>query len=514
MKRKVPVFYIGIFLLFTLFFISRFFNIMQLPIFTDEAIYVRWAQIARFDSNWRFISLTDGKQPSFIWVAMSFMRIIDDPLLASRTASVFAAFGTLIGVMLISWELFKKRISEGGIIKQMFGHLREPGPIGFLAGLLYIFFPFALVYDRMALYESTLTCAIMWSIYMTILLVRYIRLDLGLLFGVAAGSAMLTKTSGFFSIYMLPFAFTIFNWKQKYVKKKVFELIFYMVVGIIVSYAIYSVLRLSTFFYIIDEKNGLFVWTFSEWLHNNQFEILVSNLKALPGWLFDYVSIPVALLAATSFFVKKQRSEKVFIFLWFLLPFAALCIFGKTIYPRFIYFMTIPLIILASYSLTFLLTSVKVKYYFYVTLIFVLLVFARVDYYVLFNFPNAPIPKADLDQFSNSWPAGGGIKEMITFFTSEAEKGKIYVATEGTFGSLPTYSMEIYLGRNENIEMRGIYPLPEFIPPDLQEKASMMPVYLVTNDSETPPISWPLTLISKYQKGIGDRHLSIYKVNP
>src|SRR6266705_3402180 len=54
---------LSVVLLVVLFFITRFFNILSLPIFTDEAIYIRWAQIALHDANWRFISLTDGKQP-------------------------------------------------------------------------------------------------------------------------------------------------------------------------------------------------------------------------------------------------------------------------------------------------------------------------------------------------------------------------------------------------------------------------------------------------------------------
>ena len=69
-------------LLFILYFATRLYNILDLQMFTDEAIYTRWSQIARFDANWRFISLTDGKQPSFVWINMVIMRLVDDPLLA------------------------------------------------------------------------------------------------------------------------------------------------------------------------------------------------------------------------------------------------------------------------------------------------------------------------------------------------------------------------------------------------------------------------------------------------
>ena len=61
-----------------LFLLLRLPTLTQLPIFTDEAIYLRWAQIALQDAGWRFISLTDGKQPLFIWaviVSMKFLKI-------------------------------------------------------------------------------------------------------------------------------------------------------------------------------------------------------------------------------------------------------------------------------------------------------------------------------------------------------------------------------------------------------------------------------------------------------
>ncbi len=58
------------------YFSLRLYNLMSLPLFTDEAIYIRWAQIAKNDANWRFISLVDGKQPSFVWLMMIVMRFV------------------------------------------------------------------------------------------------------------------------------------------------------------------------------------------------------------------------------------------------------------------------------------------------------------------------------------------------------------------------------------------------------------------------------------------------------
>ena len=507
---KQTIFWLTI--LVVLYFVTRLTNIMSLPLFTDEAIYVRWSQIAKQDAAWRFISLTDGKQPSFIWIAMNIMRVVSDPLLATRLVSVFAGFGTLIGIMLLSLELFKKK-RTGSVMNRIFGHLLEDKIIGFVAGLLFILFPFALVMDRMAMYDSLVACIMVLALYSEVLLIRYVRLDIALLSGLVMGSAVLTKTSGFFSIYLLPFSLLLFDFRQKEWRRKLTEWIVFVVIAVVLVFCMYSVLRLSPFFYIIDEKNALFVYPLSEWLMH-PFEFLYGNFHALIEWFLIYITIPIVLFAVLSFFVGKNFREKLFLLIWFLAPFVALGLFGKTLYPRFIYFMTFPVIILAAFAVTQLMQRFKSKI---LSIIIILLAGSfsiYTDYFILFNFSHAPIPQADLGQYINSWPAGGGTAEMVQFFNTQSKKGKIYVATQGTFGSLPTNTMEIYLGNNKNIETRGIYPLPSQLPADLKERAKTMPVYYVFNDDENAPADWPLTPVGKYRKGSGDRHLSIYQINP
>lgn len=96
-------------LLAIIYFFLRLYLLSDFPIFTDEAIYVRWAQIAKNDAIWRFISLTDGKQPMLIWIAMVLMRFIDDPLMATRFVSVLAGFASMVGLYFVGSTLFKNQ---------------------------------------------------------------------------------------------------------------------------------------------------------------------------------------------------------------------------------------------------------------------------------------------------------------------------------------------------------------------------------------------------------------------
>lgn len=486
-----------------LFFLSRFYNILDLPIFTDEAIYVRWAQIAKNDAAWRFISLTDGKQPSFIWFTIILMRFIDEPLLAARLVSVLAGFVSMIGLFFIGRELFNNRW------------------IGILSSFLYLIFPMALVYDRMALYDSLVGMFAVWGFYFAILLVKKLRLDIALILGIVIGGGALTKTNGFFTLYLLLFTLILFNWTYKGLWARFFRWVGFAVVATILTYGIYSILRLSPFFHIIEQKNALFVYPFNEWL-GHPFRFLWGNFYIGElQWLVQYITMPFLILAISSFFLSlKFMREKVLLFLWFLIPFILLALFGKVLYPRFVFFMTLSLLPLIAFSFYKIYGLIANRVIFIFIVIAVSFFSLRADYFILNDFSNAPIPYSDIGQYSTDWTAGGGVKEATAFFKQEAKNGKIFVATQGTFGLMP-YAFEIYLGNNPNIQIKGYWPISNNVPLEVVEASKKIPTYFVfyqpcdlCKDIGLKPDSWQATLVAKYEKPIANRFLSIYKVTP
>ncbi len=497
--RKYKIEFIAAILLASSYLFLRLYKIMSLPLFTDEAIYVRWAQIARFDASWRFISLTDGKQPSFVWASVIVMKFIEDPLLAARLVSVGAGFFTMLGFYFLGKEFFKNRW------------------VGILSAFLYLIFPMALVYDRMALYDSLVGSFTVWSLYFIVLLVRHVRLDIALILGMIIGGGILTKTSAFFSIYLLPFSLLLFDFKNKKWKERLIKLIALMGVSVVLAYGYYSILRLSPFFNIVGEKNSIFVYPLHDWV-THPFRFLVGNLAGEMDWLKKYLTLPLVFSIIGGFFIKAGKyREKLMLVIWFAAPFAALALFGRVLYPRFIFFMLLPLLPLAALFIYELYRFIKNKILFVVLLILILASALYSDYLLITNFAKAPIPHSDLEQYISDWPAGGGTKEIIFYLGEESKKGKIYVASLGTFGSLPTYAVEIYLGDNKNVEKGGIYPVPTEIPKDLQEMAKEMPVYVfVSNQKEFEAYSadWPMTKIVEYQKGTGFAYSRLYRVNP
>lgn len=499
-KHRLEIFILLI--LVVLYFFSRLYSILSLPIFTDEAIYIRWAQIAKQDASWRFISLTDGKQPMFIWLMMISLRFVSDPLLAGRLVSVGAGFLTMIGLFFLGRELFKSRI------------------IGIVSSMLYVIFPMSLVYDRMALYDSLVGTFAVWSLFLIVQLARNARLDIALILGMAMGGGTLTKTSGFFSIYLLPFSLLLFDMTKKGIGNRFVKWAFFATAAIAVAYGFYSILRLSPFFYIISEKNALFVYPFKEWIEH-PFDFFINNWKAFWDWINRYFTWPFLILIPLSFIIsKKFTKEKLVLFLWFIVPIIALGLFGKAIFPRFIFFMTLSLLPLLAFSLYSIYTKIKKLPFFVIFCCLVFILLLKTDFFILTDFTHAYIPVSDVQQYMTNWPAGGGIKKSIEFFEKEATKGKIYIATQGTFGLLP-YALEIYLINNPNIKIEGYWPVGDEIPVKAIKESKKNPVYFIfyqpcdfckyNGGIGKAPTSWNLKPVLQMESGVNS-YTSIYRI--
>lgn len=477
------------------YFILRLIHIMSLPLFTDEAIYVRWAQIAKQDAAWRFISLTDGKQPMFVWWAMVTMKFIHDPLLAGRVVSVIAGLLITIGLFFLGREIFKNKW------------------VGFLTASLYVLYPFGLVYDRMALYDSLVALFAVWSLYFELLLVRNPRAWVSFTLALILGGGMLTKTSNFFSIYLMPATLLLFDFKSKYLLKRFLRWALFAALAVGLANGYYLVLRLSPFFHIISDKNDTFVYPLHDWI-KHPFTFVQGNMQGLWDWFSTYMSYPIIAAIAGSFFVaRKFWKEKVLLLIFWILPFVGLGFFGRILYPRFILFMTVPLLCMVALSFFSLLTLKKRALGIVISLL-LLLLWVRADYFIINDFARAPIPKADVTQYSNDWPAGGGIAQIISYLRKESTDKTIFVASEGTFGSLSTYAVEIYFNDNDHVLKQGIWPVETMMPLDVATKSAEFPSYMIFNEIQTPPSGWPVELIGKYQKGTGNTFISLYKIIP
>jgi hypothetical protein len=222
-------------------------------------------------------------------------------------------------------------------------------------------------------------------------------------------------------------------------------------------------------------------------------------------------------------FINKFFKEKVVLLLYFALPFLALALFGKLIYPRHVFLMSVMLLPLVAWSLNFLFAkterffSKNVIYPKILQLILLLIVIAYPLYVSLLfaiNPLKAPIADADHNQYADSWAAGWGVKESVAFFEKQAQNQKIFVATEGTFGILP-YSLEMYMVNNKNVTIKAYWPVDIF-PKQVLTYAEKMPSYFVFYQPQhvVIPIDFPLKLIFEVQQGDTNTYYRVYQIIP
>lgn len=481
----------------TIYFASRILFLTKLPIFTDEAIYLRWAQIALHDHNWLFISLSDGKQPLFVWLMAAAMAFIKDPLFAGRIISVFAGFFTMIGLFFLGRETFKSN------------------KIGIISSFIYIVYPFALVYDRMALYDSLVGTFGVWSIYLVFRLIKKPNLVNTILLGVIAGVSNLNKSNFFLTILLSPLFLFVYSWKNFNSFKKMLTPVGLIIFSGVISFVIYSTLRVSPLFYIINQKNAVFIYPLKEWIMN-PFQAVLGNFPSLWGWFVSYTGYLAIFVVVLGLLCdKKFIREKIILVSWFVIPFVILAFVGRVIYPRYILFMAISLIPIASYGLVGIKNVLKNKFVLGALIIITVFPFLKTDFYIITDFPKADIPLTDKFQYSIGWPAGNGISESVEFFKRESNKGPIFIGTGGTFGLLPM-SYDIYLSDNPNIKTKGYWPIEVTPPADLMELKKKETVYFVFYQpcpsckliGDAPP-SWGLTKIISYPKD--QSNLTIYK---
>ncbi|MBI3342219.1 glycosyltransferase family 39 protein [Candidatus Curtissbacteria bacterium] len=489
MKKYLP----GIFLAIS-FLLTRLVNLKIIPIFTDEAIYTYWAQVALHDPANRFISLEDGKQPLFIWLVAIVQGFVSDPLTATRLVSIISGAGSLIGLYILTKMVINKRAA-------------------YIACLVYIFLPFTLLYDRMGLYDSLLTTTVIFSVYFSIHLAKKPRFKTAILTGVSLGLGLITKSSALIYMLLLPMPFILLTSPKKYLKNVV-RWGFFAAGAAFLSQVIYNGLRLSPLFYMINRKNLTFIRPFSDFV-KEPFLFFIPNVRSITNWQISYLGYPLFFFTviALAYGLYKKNKNMVLLASYIAVPFLVEAFFNNVLYPRFVLFYFPFAIIIIAYGLDKLKSRAK-NVFLFAAAVTVLFAYPITNsYYLLTDPPKATIADSDKNQYIQEWPAGFGVKEIVETLKTESAKSDVYVATEGTFGLLP-YALKIYFYNQNNPQIIGYWPLnSDKLPEQIIETAKTKKTYVVFNENQKEINNPKLELISKYQKGSGNTYMRLYKVH-
>ncbi len=462
-------------LIFCIFAFLRFAKIYSVPVFVDEAIYVRWSQVMKAEASLRFLPMSDGKQPLFMWSTIPFLKFISDPLVAARTLSTFAGFGSMVGLSFLAYLFFNSL------------------PISLLTGLLYAITPFTVFFDRMALADSLLAMFGIWSLVFFKKFLDKRSLDWAMLTGFALGGGLLTKSPAIiFYLWISLAGIFLINIKKEN-QKTLLTLILGFVYIFIISQGLNAILKLGPNSQTAGTRNLDYLYTYKEVL-SHPLTPIIGNLKTTWVWLWALLT-PVSLFGIVLSWKQKQfRSIFYLLILCSLAPLLGQALIAKVYTSRYILFAIMPLIPLAALGLS------KLKNYYLVPLLLYPFALSIVNIY----FPaSAHLPYDMATGYYQEWTAGWGQKDIANYLIGQSNQGKkVVVFTEGFFGTLPD-GLQIYTQKYPNITVVGSTPIATVVPEGLINSAKDNERFFVINASRnklTATESAKLELIKEYPK--------------
>jgi len=470
-------------------FALRAYNLNYLPIFGDEAIYIRWAQVMRAEATLRFLPLSDGKQPLFMWVVIPFLKLFSDPAFAGRFVSVLSGLATTAGIFATTYLVFKSKKAA------------------VFSAAIYALSPFGVFFDRLAMADAMLSSFGIWTLFFSVLFVKTLRLDAAMITGFALGGALLTKSPALFYAILLPSTWLLSSFPRKKDKfiLHLIKLILLTSVAVIVGYGMYNILRLGPNFHMIGLRNQDYVFPISH-IWENPKDPFIFHVKEIGQWLWMLGPsvVSVLILAGTFLNLKKKPKETLLLLAWAGVPLFAGAMYAKVFTARYILFSLPYLIVLAGLALDLKTKSLaKIA-----TVVFVLFVLhsLSINYLILRDTQRAPLPRSERSGYLEEWTSGYGIKEVAFSLREiyQREGRQIAVGTEGFFGTLPD-GLQIYLNDLPEVKIFGVGIIIKDLPKELiDSKKAGNPTYFVINSTryKGDPQAQGLKLLASYPKAV------------
>lgn len=451
----------------------RFINLNKLPVFADESIYVRWAQVMKAETSLRFLPLSDGKQPLYMWSIIPVFKIISDPLIAGRLVS--AVFGVLgiIGVGILTYLMFNNRRQS------------------IIAAFLYAVLPYTVFFSRMALVDTMLSTFIIWGLCAFLYALQKSRWDFAMLAGFAWGFAWLTKTPAMVGLLLLPTFLVLVPWKIKNLG--------YLFTTWVIASGMYNILRLGPEFHMIAIRNQDYIYPLSEIL-KHPLDPLIPHLKDTINYLW-YLATPVGLLFAIWGGLKRNR---LVLLIWWLVPIFGQAFIAKGFTSRYLLYTIPMMIILMSDTIEHIGQHTQKHVLIWLAASLIIIPSLVSNYFGLTDPEKMPLPANERAGYLEEWTAGQGIKEVAQQIIQMSKQGPVLVGSEGYFGT-PFSALELYLNKVPNVRITGVGVAINTVPQSLTNSLKDNRVVLVVNSSRLgikDPEKVGLKLLESYAKAI------------
>lgn len=490
MKHK-SAFHISLaafFLLTILYGATHLSALTSLPVFADEAIYIRWAQLIMDDAGqYLFFALNDGKTPLFIWLLVPFQYLFADQLFAGRIVSVLVGFIQLWVIGAITKEL-------GGTKKTIW-----------LSILLTTILPFWYFHHRMALMDGFLTLNIsiaLWSLlklthqplssksWLQVLWNKDSAKWMGLT-GLAIGMALWTKLPAVLILLTFPFYSLLPN---KIKLKQRLWLLSKILVSILIGLLFFLLLKLHPAFGQLFSRGGDFLYPFSDVFFKGVWMTTLRNTPTYIGYFVSYLSLAVILLNVYGLFSPRYQKQQWLLFISAMSIIGPIALLGKVVYPR--YFL--PAIIFLTVSAVLSLQEITHRYIYQqsnlatkmigtlvvMTLLSQMVAVSSAFIMAQLTTPDStPFVSADQTQYLDEWSSGHGIPETVQLIQQLSQDHSVAVATEGYFGTLPDGLLMYFHNQNvDHISIEGIgQPVSQIPHSFISQTQSFQQILLVVN---------------------------------
>jgi len=422
----------------------RWPNLRDLPIFGDEAVFLRLARLVRSDSVANlWISLRVPNAPLHTWLLALSLPLSTDPVQAGRILSVI--LGSLLAPAL-AWTVWRTAAA--------FRWARDRAAVAaFAAGVLTALSPFLVFAHRLVRLEALFAFEVALCAGLSVELARRARSGESLAvrtmaFGALMGATMLTRQAVSYPLWLLPvIAFALIPGKTG-AKRLAISLGAASAVGA----ALWIPMLLAPawpdlaarLFYLSVARPPLSI--------AGRLTLLARNATLALESFWKYLTPPVALavVVAIGFLAVRHRRLFALFTAWELLLLLPTVLFAVDYFPRYALPAALPLIAAAGFGFGAAWSRARVEAValFVAVLMWGAVEIARGER----GWRSWHLLPLDRQQFVSGWTAGLASERAASFLEERAREGPIAVIVPHVSGN-PSDAVWLLLERNPRVRI-------------------------------------------------------------
>jgi len=501
-EKKSWYFFLAV--LIALYLLTHLLSLTFLPVFADEAIYIRWSQLIIDD--WRqylFFPLNDGKTPLQMWLMVPLIRLFPDPLFAGRLLSVIVGMVQVFVIGAFVRSLGGKRLAQA------------------IGMILVTVLPFWYFHHRMALIDGVLTLGLacvalgLVNIIASIEVSQYRKATWWTVFtGICFAASLWTKVP---ALFLSP-VFTLFVFLPTVHKRNIRQVLSYRVMYLgaagLLGLLLFLTMKLHPAFGQLFGRGEDFTFSLNEVLAG-QWKTSIDNVVRVTYWNGSYLSYGVLVACVLSLFLSKHRQRNALLLLSAVAFASPFIIFGKVLAPRYFVPVAIFLTTLTALTLEECIEKKRLVHNVITGLVILSISLTVIPFlgYSLLDPDKIPFVANDREQYLTEWSSGHGIKEATQFILEASKYDRIFVSTEGFFGTLPD-GILMYLHNQDvtNVEVIGIgqpiFGLPEEV---IQKGERAKHTYVIVNSHRFSSTDPRFTRVVSYPRPYSAPTLDVYE---